>query len=73
MSTSKKLKIGDILLHNRFCTSQQVRYALKVQQDYPSKNLGTIFLELGYVTKEQLKKALDEQTKNSHNPHNVKY
>ena len=72
MTTSKHLKIGEILIQNHFCTSQQVHYALKVQQDYPAKNIGTILLELGYVTKENLKKAIDEQIKSSYKPQAIK-
>ncbi len=64
MVASKKTKIGDILIEKRFCTSKQVRYALKIQPQLQTKDLGTILLELAYVTKEQLEEALEEQRKN---------
>ena len=67
MDTSKTVKIGKILIKKHFCTLEQVIYAIKIQQDCPTKNLGTILLDLAYITKDQLKEALEEQRKSSFN------
>ena len=64
MIATKKTKIGDILIEKRLCTSKQIRYALQIQPQLQTKDLGTILLELAYVTKEQLEEALEEQRKN---------
>jgi hypothetical protein len=64
MGISKLPKIGEILINKQFCTPAQIRHALDIQQEFQTKTLGTILVELTYITKDQLKEALEEQRKN---------
>ena len=50
MATSKLSRIGEILIKKQFCTPEQIRNALGVQRELQTKKLGTILVELTYVT-----------------------
>ena len=65
MAISKIAKIGEILIKKQFCTPAQIREALSIQQEMQIKKLGTILVELAYVTKNQLERDLENQWKNS--------
>ena len=65
MSKSKILKIGEILVKKQFCTPAQIREALSIQRKMQIKRLGTILVDLAYVTKDQMVRVLEDQWENS--------
>jgi type II secretory ATPase GspE/PulE/Tfp pilus assembly ATPase PilB-like protein len=53
-------KIGEILVEKGFCSEEDIRKALSVQEKYESK-IGTILINMGTITEEQLLEALSVQ------------
>jgi type IV pilus assembly protein PilB len=57
-SLSPSIRLGRALVIEGILTQNQLRYALQVQQDsIERKRLGDILLDLGYVTKRQLREV----------------
>lgn len=65
MRNSKILKIGEILVKKQFCTPEQIKEALGIQRQMQIKRLGTILVDLAYVTKDQMLRVLEDQWENS--------
>jgi hypothetical protein len=65
MRNSKILKIGEILIKKQFCTPEQIKEALGIQRQMQIKRLGTILVDLAYVTKDQMLRVLEDQWENS--------
>lgn len=53
-------KLGEILVEKNYCSKEDIERALSVQEKYRSK-IGTILLNMGAITEEQLLDALSEQ------------
>ncbi len=56
----KRKKLGEILVEKGFCSKDDVEKALEIQSSYGGR-IGTILLNMGAITEEQLLKALSEQ------------
>lgn len=56
--TTKRL--GEILVDNHFCTDEDIQKALDIQKSYGGK-IGTIILNMGNITEEQLLISLSQQ------------
>ncbi len=60
-STSRPLRVGDLLLDNNIITQDQIEKALAYQKDRGhNKLLGEVLVELGFVTPEQVMEVLAE-------------
>jgi predicted Ser/Thr protein kinase len=61
---SREVKLGQVLVQNRWCTLQQVNEALLLQRRLKAENrkppLGVLLLERGTVSEENLRRALAE-------------
>lgn len=58
------VRIGDILLQEKIITEEQLTIGLKLQrEDNNKKRLGEIFLDLGYITEDELLLALSKSLK----------
>lgn len=58
------VRIGDILLQEKIITEEQLTIGLKLQrEDGNKKRLGEIFLDLGYITEDELLLALSKSLK----------
>lgn len=58
---AKNIPIGQILLNNGDITESQLQRALEFQKITQDKRLGTILVELGYVTERSMLKAMSER------------
>lgn len=56
----KKIRLGDLLINLGYLTSDQLQYALKVQQKHGGK-LGYILMNLGYIDEKILIETLAKQ------------
>ena len=65
MRNAKILKIGEILVKKQFCTPEQIKEALGIQRRMQIKRLGTILVDLAYVTKDQMLRVLEDQWESS--------
>jgi hypothetical protein len=54
------MRLGEILVRNRFISPRQVEEAIELQR-VESKRFGEILIERGIVRKEQVESALKEQ------------
>jgi len=53
-------KIGEIIVEKGFCSEEDIQRALSVQEKYGSK-IGTILINMGTITEDQLLDALSDQ------------
>ncbi len=60
---SNTLKLGQILYKSKIITRKQLTEALKIQKNTPTKKIGEILLELGYINQSDLEKGLNLQRK----------
>lgn len=51
--------LGQILIHQGFCTEKDILEALDAQATGDKRRIGEILLEKGKLTRDQLKTALD--------------
>ena len=56
--TSKKAKLGEILLKHTSLTEKQLEDALLIQREKGGK-LGDVLIDKGYLSPEQIQKALN--------------
>ena len=57
----KTIKIGDILVNDGIITIEQLMNAIKLQKESPGKRLGTILIELQYISESQMLLALSRR------------
>jgi hypothetical protein len=53
-------RLGDLLLHRRLISAQQLEQAIAHQHKY-QKPLGQILVDLNYISAEQIDRVLNEQ------------
>lgn len=57
------MQLGEMLVSEKIITEIQLNEALAKQKTVPSKMIGEILLELGYIDVETFTKVLDRQLK----------
>jgi len=61
----KKVRLGDLFLHEKIITEEELSKALEKQNEYKQqgvfKKLGEILIELGFATEKQILEALSKQ------------
>lgn len=60
-SPIRSARIGDILVAEGKLSPEQLKHALKFQQEHPGKHLGTLLIQMGYCTQEQIVAALADK------------
>jgi MSHA biogenesis protein MshE len=60
MARPEKIRLGEILLTQKLLTEEQLKLALEAQKR-SGRKLGRVFIELGYVTEEEISEALAKQ------------
>ena len=56
----KKIRLGDLLINNKSITQQQLQAALELQKG-TGKKLGEVLVDEGFVSEEEIAKALSTQ------------
>lgn len=62
----KNIPIGEVLLQYGYITKEQIDQALDYQKEHPGKRLGTILMELQFITEQQMLEALGQRLSLSH-------
>jgi len=57
--------LGEILIKEGYCTIEDIREALKRQENGDNRRVGEILLDMGAITLEQLENALRMQWSSS--------
>src|SRR5262245_2581729 len=60
MPRPEKIRLGDLLIQQQLLTMEQLKLALD-EQKITGRKLGRVFVDAGFVTEEQISKALARQ------------
>ena len=60
MARPEKIRLGDLLIQQQLLTMEQLKLALE-EQKITGRKLGRVFVDAGFVTEEQISKALARQ------------
>lgn len=57
----REQRLGEILLQRQLITPDQLRAALRTQQQVPTRRLGEVLIGLGAINSQQLREVIAEQ------------